>query len=424
MQRQLNRPDEAAMLRVLDREKWSVSAVMIRLAWELGLTREEIRQLKWSSISFADRQLVLEDRTIPMEEETARCLETRFHYRGHLSEFVANGDRNREQLQAPSISRLVRRALDAEETLQDVSLKDLRNDFIIRQLSLHEWPYVARISGMTTNSMYTLFSEYMTDAEPAEDPAAETPAHPDEFLVWKIVQAEGTSAEGLALWMSWKYMMSAQEIISLTWENILFDPGVIRLADRDILMDNRFRRQLQSVRDTRTPEDDPHVMLTPRSKRPFDSARLSKAMRTLFIRHGAEQLKLHTIITSSKRSSLDRKLLQLITEKGGISRNEVAEQLQISSDAAHNRLRRLVSEGEIVRVDKKYYLPNRVVLPEQQYESICRYLDEAGSAYLQDLAELLGIEKRQCSYRLKKLVQEGKLIQIKQRYSLPLAEEA
>ena len=423
MQRNFNRPDEAAMRRLLERETWDLGAIMIRLAWELGLTREEIRQLKWSSVSFSDRQLVLPDRTIPMEEDTARCLETRFHYRGHLSEFVANGDRNREQLQAPSISRIVRRALDTEEVLKDISLKDLRNDFIIRQLGKHDWPYVARISGMTTNSMYALFSDYMTDRKPLEE-TSEQSASPDEFLVWKIVQTEGASSESLALWMSWKYMMSAQEIISLTWSDVDLEAGIIKLADRDILMDNRFRKQLQAVLSKRTPEDDPHVLLTPRSKRPFDSARLSKAMRTLFIRHGAENLKLHNVITSSKRSSIDRKVLQLITEKGGITRNEVAEQLQISSDAAHNRLRRLVSEGEIVRVDKKYYLPNKVVRPEQQYEIICGHLDEAGSAYLQEIAELLGIEKRQCSYRLKKLVNEGKLVQSKQRYSLPLAEEA
>ena len=55
MQKEYNRPDEAAMRRVLERVKGELGEIILRLAWNLGLTREEIRQLKWSEVSFSER---------------------------------------------------------------------------------------------------------------------------------------------------------------------------------------------------------------------------------------------------------------------------------------------------------------------------------------------------------------------------------
>ena len=41
MQKEYNRPDEAALRRVLDREQGELGEIILRLAWNLGLTREE-----------------------------------------------------------------------------------------------------------------------------------------------------------------------------------------------------------------------------------------------------------------------------------------------------------------------------------------------------------------------------------------------
>ena len=39
MQKEYNRPDEAAMRRVLERVKGELGEIILRLAWNLGLTR-------------------------------------------------------------------------------------------------------------------------------------------------------------------------------------------------------------------------------------------------------------------------------------------------------------------------------------------------------------------------------------------------
>lgn len=418
MQKEYNRPDEAAMYRVLERVKGEQGELIIHLAWKLGLTREEIRQLKWSEISFGDHQVVLSDRSIPLDAETAECLELRAHSRGHLSEYVVNGERNCLQLQAPSISRIVRQALDGETVLKDISLRDLRHDFIIRQLAEHDWPYVARISGMAATSMYNLFSDYMTE-QPAAEESSVRPSEPDEFLIWKIVQSEGTSPEGLALWMAWKHMMEVNEIIALTWEDVDLHTGTIHLPDREIVMDSMLRRRLQTVFEERRPEDDPHVLLTPRSRRPYNHSRFSHATRTVFIKNGVEDWTMNHIITAAKRNVADSAVLRMITDRGFITRKDVMDLLGVSSVSAYERLRRLVETGKLVRIGARYYIAGKVVPPEEHYEKIRDYLELNGAAFRQDLADLLRVEGRPCAAILRRFVQEGKVVRAGQIYKLP-----
>ena len=418
MQREYARPDEPAMYRVLDRAKGEQAELILRLAWSMGLTREEIRQLKWSEVSFSDRQIVLADRSIPMDQATADCLEFRAHARGHLSEYVVNGERNCLQLQAPSISRIARLALDEEPLLKDISLRDLRHDFIIRRLAEHDWPYVARISGMAATSMYNLFSDYMTEQSSGET-LREDPSEPDEFLIWKIVQAEGTSSEGLALWMAWKHMMEVNEIIALTWADVDLSVGTLRLPDREILLDSMLRRRLQTVLEGRQPEDDPHVLLTPRSRRPYNHSRLSHATRTVFIKNGVEDWTMNHIITAAKRNVVDSAVLRMISEQGSATRKAVMDLLGVSSVSAYERLRRLVETGKLVRIGGRYYISGKVVPPEEHYETVREYLEQNGAAYRQDLADLLQVEGRPCAAILRRFVREGKVVRAGQIYKLP-----
>ena len=71
----------------------------------------------------------------------------------------------------------------------------------------------------------------------------------------------------------------------------------------------------------------------------------------------------------------------------------------------------------------KYYLPGTVVPPERHREVILEYLAEAGFAYRQDIVELLHIQPKQCTLVLRRMVEEGTLIQLGQRYFLPGQEK-
>ena len=70
----VNRPDEAAMRRILEAEPASPEGVILRLAWQQGLSRDEISALTWEMVSFLDDRLELPDRMIPLDPEVRTCL--------------------------------------------------------------------------------------------------------------------------------------------------------------------------------------------------------------------------------------------------------------------------------------------------------------------------------------------------------------
>ena len=70
-----NRPDEAAMLRILERYPHSPEGAILRLAWLEGLSRSEITELRWDQVDFEGKAIQLPDRTVPLEPSTETCLQ-------------------------------------------------------------------------------------------------------------------------------------------------------------------------------------------------------------------------------------------------------------------------------------------------------------------------------------------------------------
>ena len=171
------RPDEASLRAVLEQVQGTMAETILRLAWNLGLFREEMHQLTWNDVSVEEGLVRLPERSIPMDEEVQQCLRARYAQRGHLSPFVVTSDRNRKPMAPQSIARCARVALDAGG-LTDINLVDLRHDFTIRQLQQHDWPYVARISGIAVSTLCNVYAPYLPrrsgapvrETEPRETP--------------------------------------------------------------------------------------------------------------------------------------------------------------------------------------------------------------------------------------------------------------
>ena len=412
----VRRLDGQALERLLAECGDSVEGIIFRLAWKQGLTREEIRSLTWSDLLFSEHQLCLPDRTVPLEPETEACLRRRAERWESVSPHVVISDRLRQQMPPESISRLARKAMN-RAGIQGVNLMDLRHDFIIRQLETHDWPYVVRISGIAVPTLHACFSPYIPQERAGT--AEERQTGVDSFLMWKLLQVEGSSPVGLALWMSWKLGMRVQEIVDLTWGQVDLDRGVIRLPDRTLSMGVTLRRLLRTAQSRRQSGDDPHVLLSPNSRRPMDQPRLSKIVRTALIRGGMEHVSLGDLCREERRESEDARLLAHAAERGSICRREAMDLLGLSRIAAYERLRQLAARGKLVRVGGKYYPAGQVVPPEEQYAVIRAFLEESGPAYRQDLADLLHIGPRQCGLILKHMVEDGRLVQVGQRYCLP-----
>ena len=302
-----NRPDEPAMVRLLADERHTAAGIILRLAWKQGLTREEMQRLTWADIAPDEGGIHLPDRTVPLEEETASCLLDRYAFLDGVTPYVVVSDRRRQQMPRESISRLARQALD-RAGIASISLMDLRHDFIIRQLEAHDWPYVARISGIAVHTLYATFSDYLPRTQPAP---AEDPPEAYAFLLWKVLQSQGSSLVGLALWLGWKLGMQAREILALTWSQVDLDQGVIHLPDRDLSLGVTLRRLLRETWNRRCLDDDPHVLLSPNSRRPVDQRRLSKLVRTALIRGGIEHVGLGDLCRQERREVDNARLLEL-----------------------------------------------------------------------------------------------------------------
>jgi integrase len=386
------------------------------------LTREEIAALTWDQVSFLDGRLELPDRMVPLDGEV-RAFLWKLHEAKEAREepgdpHVLLSARERKPMRLESVSRIARQALD-RGGLRDVRLLDLRYDWIIRCLDRMDWPEAARISGVEVATLQLRFSA----SAPARKAPKPPPAQLDEFKLWKLLQAERDTAAGLAMWLGWQLGLQAQEMISLTWKQVDFQEGILRLPDRSVSMTSAVRRILEEERRRRKPGEDPHVLLTEQSRKPLDLPRLSRITRTALIRGGLERVTLRDLRRDDGRDAEDERVLQRALERGFVSRGDVSELLGLSKTATYSRLRRLTELGRLVRVGGKYYLPGTVVPPEQHRETVLKYLAQEGFAYRQDIVDLLHIQPKQCTLLLHRMVEEGTLVQIGQKYFLPQREE-
>ena len=365
MRNEFRQPDEQNMCQLLHQHPEDLPGLILRLAWLQGLSREEIVALKWAQVDFQERSLFLEDRTVPLEEETAGCLAARFENGGAVSPYVVISDKFREPLRPESVSRIARNTLTAGG-LPQIQLKDLRRDYFLRQLEQHDWPYAVRVSGLSVSTFQACFA--------GDTPHKKRPTQAgrqfDEFRLWQVLQKEDCSAAGIALWMSWQMGVQGKELVNLTWDQVDLERGLLHLPERDMLLTNAVRRLLEKVQKVRSPGDDPHVLLSPQSRRPMDLARLSKVVQTALIRGGLENVTLRDIRAAGGQREDDQTLLEWTRAHGSITRRDVMALLNLSDTAAYLRLHRLAGRRELEQVGKKYYLPGTVVPEEKQWEVI------------------------------------------------------
>lgn len=412
----VNRPDEGAMNRILAAHAEDAAGAILRLAWQAGLLREEIQGLTWERVDFLDRKIVLADRSVPISDELAEWLQRLRDSRDRRQEHVVLSDRDRKPLTPQSISRLARTALDREGQTA-VRLIDLRNDFVLRQLETHDWQYVSRITGVEAAGLNVHFGRHLEEKRVSTRIRREAPAQIDEFALWKLLRAEGTSPAGVALWLTWQAGLQLEEIVALRWEQAELDRGLLRLEDRRVPLTGGVLGALEALRAVEP--DTEWVLTSPRSRQPYDRTRLSKLVRAALIRAGLDDVTLRDLrMDCGLRSGGEGRILELVRKRRAVTRNDVCALLEVSRTTAYNRLKQMVKRGRLTQVGNRYYLPEAVVPPEKQAEAILDYLEREGFAYRQDIAKLLGIEPGQCRPVLQKLLASGRICQERQRYLL------
>ena len=410
----INRPDGGAMERLLARHARDPAGTILRLAWQLGLQREEITGLTWENVSFPENTVHLPDREVPMEGGCREYLLDLWELRGEKSPYVVISGKYGRQMAPQAVSRIARGALD-EEGMINIRLADLRQDYIIRQLQAHDCSYVSHVTGLEIRTLQLRFPQYAARSGRAR--TAEKNRTIDEFRLWKLLQAEQDTSAGLALRLAWDLGLSTGEIASLTWDRVDLLARTVTLPDRTVPLTNAVRRLLEE-RLSRRAEGEDHVILSERSRKPMDSARLSRVTRSLLVRGGLEQLTLRDLQLENQKRPQESVLLAAARARGYVDRSQAVSLLKVPKTAAYDLLRYLTDTGKLVRVGRKYYLPESVVPPERHRACVREYIAREGMACRQDIAQLLHLEARQCSHLLKRMAEDGEVRRVNQKYYL------
>ena len=364
--KELARPNEEAMLRLFAKYVNRVEEVILRLAWQAGLTRQEILDLKWEEIDWEKNMIRLPRRSIPMVDALRRCLDSRRvliadDQQACASPYVIVTDSLHKHPTKVHLSRLVAAALEEEEVLRDIRLDNLRNDFIIRILQEHPTTYAMEVAGLNRVSINATFVDYLPDEGTKEKAQRKYYEPIDEQRLQALIRAEGCSEVAITLQLSWELGLSLPEIISLTWKQIDFAEKVLRLAGNMYSLSDTLIEMLQKSFSCSNPSEDTHILLTPRSKQPFDKDRLSKVVRNALVRGGLGDLGLSRLSHISQKKARIEKVYSYIKEYGFINRRQAAALWDISVMVAHRYLQEMVAQGLLVQKGNtrglKYYLP-------------------------------------------------------------------
>ena len=342
-------PDAAAMARLLKAHGNDMAGLILRLVWRAGLNREEIAALTWDRVDLDAGKLRLGGREVPLEEETARFL-SRWRERHSGSGHVAVSRRLRP-ITTSAVSAAARRALD-EEGQNAVRFYDLRHDYVRRQFENLPWHEALRVTGL---SVTTYRGALAGELEPGQEHIApERSAADEEYLFWRVLQAERDTPAGIALWLSNQLGLSLEEIAGLIWEQVDLEADELRLPDKVLPLTAGTRRVLREASARRRPGEDPHVILTPRSRAPMDTARLTTLMRDALVRGGLGDCKpMHFRKSAAAGDAL--RLLELVRANGSLSRAEAAERLGLSMAQAYDRLRKLEAAGSLVLLKNRWW---------------------------------------------------------------------
>ena len=405
MVNEFHRPDEKALKKCLHRHADDANGVAVRLAWLAGLTRGEIHALTWEQVDFRGRLLRLPDRDVPLCGDLAQSLKKWSAFSDGTLPYVMVSRRRKKHIMLQALTRLVRDVME-ESGQGEVGLLDLRYDFVRRALLAHDWPYVLRITGF---SVTTYRNKIAGMFETASAPERKSDGVAEEYLLWKLLRDNRDTPAGIALWLSHRIGLSAEEIVSLTWAQVDFDAPALHLSGRDVPLPSAVARILSAERARRAPDDDPHVILTPRTRKPVTAARLSTMVRTVLIRGGVETQSLRELRRGGTLENEKHSLLDYANAHGSISRAQAMALLGLSADKARSRLSALAREGGLVRINSRYYPADAIVLPEQQMAAIRQYLEENGGAYCSDVAALLHIGRRSAARLLRRMTERGEL---------------
>lgn len=442
-----NRPDEAAMERLLSNKDLTPGGTVLRLAWQCGLMRHEIACLLWEQVDFENRQIVLPDRKVPLSDEAAVYLKRLHEQNAGSFEYVLPSRRKNAPMAEQSISALARRVLDSSGQ-NSIRLNDLRIDFIVRALQENSIEYVSYISGI---DIPALQQHYLPYADVSESPESGCKV-PITDIVYsdlnKFIEREKTSMAGLAVRFVWQMGVPVSNLPSLTWDAIDFERSTATFEDRTADIPDSFLQILKEVKSSREDKaNHKSIILNENKKKPTDAVFIKKAVRQALVNSGILGITLSDLqrdywrrrykeIRTRINSGLsfeaggelypvpenlpaeilqeaEDELINYLREKGGTDRKTLMAELHLSDRELSLLLKGCRSKGKIVRVGFRYFPAETAICRENQKDMILDYVGKHQPVTSSELADLLGLaERRQIYWIIDPMLKKGELVRI------------
>ena len=407
----------------LDNNPYELSSVVIHLAWREGLFRREIHNLRWDQIDYDAASVRLPNRTVPLEGKTARQLRM-WHNLIDSSgdtEYVACSTLTHRRMAEQSLSRIVRDALDSIG-MKEIRLIDLRHDFVRRIMEQYDYNDALKLTGesLTTYRIkYRGNRHYELPTYPSEQ-TDET----DEQKLKRALEENRTGAAGVGLWLIHVAGLSLHAAKDLTWDQVNLERCVLLLDQSEVPITEDLAEVLRNEKPGRSAEDDPHVLLTPKSRKPMDVARLSTITRDILIRYGLANMRGNKLRGSIQKDKVRQQIERFAEERRQIIRQDVEAEFQLSKGLAYSYLSELVEAGKLIHTSKGYF-PASLVPPYDEWPSVIKQqIQERGTATVEELAEFLHAGKYSVRRLLRKMATAGELKLVRNgEYRLPNTEK-
>ncbi len=383
----IHRVDGQTMEAIVTQEGRSRNGILLRLAWQAGLSRQELQSLTWEQVDLVQGWLQLPGRRIALGGDLFVAL-GQWQSRCDGSPWVLPGRQGAMPL--PSISRLAKQTLQYHG-LEGVRLADLRHDYIITQLHHRSWGAMGQELAMDEGALRKAYGGYVTPPREKNLPTPRALAH----LLATSPSHLGTLAVGLAWHMGW----APKTLLTLTWQQLA---GEAVPSDLGMLV--------QQLR----PSQEENLVFGG-----IVPAGLSRLARQTLVPYGLEGVTLQTLAkyrqTQGQRQLVERYLqgqISLTAQEGQVL-------LGLPKSATYRLIQFWVAEGFLVQVGVHSYHGAVVPPVADHIPLVLAQLQRKRVVYVSDVVALLHIRPKQCQQLLQALAKEGQLVGTGSRYELP-----
>lgn len=359
----------------------TTAGLILALAWQAGLNRQEIQMLQWQQVHLSQWQLVLDRRTISLSPE----LVARLSQQEKATGTVICG--NRGGLQPQSISRIAHGAL-LEGGLEGVRLCDLRHDYICKQLGHRSWGSLSREMDMLEGDLRKAYHKILPTPPPKVGASLV-----EASAIAKLVKTPslGALAVGLAFYQG----LRPKALLQLRWQSI---PEVAELAP---------------LVNSLCPKDTGALVFD------MSGVTLSQMAGMTLCSQGLEGVTLRTLALQYHRQQPLKTVELCLKTQPSLTCRQTQALLHCDKSQAYRLLQSWHQAGVLVQVHGHYYSAKQVPAVETHVPLVTSLLQRKGTIYVADVQQLLHLHTKQCQQLLSDMVKDGHLIRFGPRYQLP-----